>query len=475
MRVLLLRPLLLSLLQGPGIDYTNGVSLKTDDDSCKEWRQFQGGAARQGRLCNMVAGPSENITRPSQIIKLGNGSQSMAVVGLNGTLFIPTENHLGEIKAFAADGQEIWSYQVWPELHPTTERVVSPPALSLDGLTLYVADAFYTVIALDASTGKQLWNVSTCIAGKIPEACGEIMGPLLLDDYRNGLYVGAADGWIYKVNLNADHHTSANLVWYTFVGSETMSGPSVLPLIGTPHVFAMTQPNGGDGTIHCLTAGVGQIKWSAAVGPSISVPTIDQDGNVYFGSTRGVVYSYNDQGIQRWNWTFGGNDSVVFRDANTSPAIASDGSVFVTGCQSAQPGQRGMVTCWGHLTKLNGTTGEVIWSVQSFAKNSRGFGGSNANLGTPIVGESPGIPFSRTTVYLSHNDGTVYSVDGDTGQILWKYDTGVAISGYMSLASDGRLIVPTGGGPTHRSPGDHRAHVNCSLPTACALLIFQAA
>ena len=117
MRVLL--PLLLSLLQGPGSTTTpTAASLKTGDDSCKEWRQFQGGAARQGRLCNMVAGPSENITRPSQIIKLGNGSQSMAVVGLNGTLFIPTENHLGEIKAFAADGQEIWSYQVWPELHP---------------------------------------------------------------------------------------------------------------------------------------------------------------------------------------------------------------------------------------------------------------------------------------------------------------------------------------------------------------------
>jgi outer membrane protein assembly factor BamB len=110
-----------------------------------------------------------------------------------------------------------------------------------------------------------------------------------LDDYRNGLYVGAADGWIYKVNLNADH-TSANLVRYTFVGSETMSRPSVLLLIGTPHVFA-TKQSGGDGTIHCLAADVGQIKWSAAVGPSISVPTIDQDGNVYFGSTRKVVYS----------------------------------------------------------------------------------------------------------------------------------------------------------------------------------------
>ena len=29
-----------------------------------------------------------------------------------------------------------------------------------------------------------------------------------------------------------------------------------------------------------------------------------------------------------------------------------------------------MVTCWGYLAKLNGTTGEVFWSVQSFAKNS---------------------------------------------------------------------------------------------------------
>ena len=71
-----------------------------------------------------------------------------------------------------------------------------------------------------------------------------------------------------------------------------MSRPSVLLLIGTPHVFATTQSNGGDGTIQCLAANVGQIKWSAAVGPSIWVLTIDQDGNVHFGSTRKVVYSY---------------------------------------------------------------------------------------------------------------------------------------------------------------------------------------
>jgi outer membrane protein assembly factor BamB len=447
------------------------TGLKSDDDCRKEWRQFQGGAARQGRLSNAVAGPSTNATH--QVIKLGNGSQSMAVVGLNGTLFVPTENHLGQVKAFGADGQEIWSYQVWSELHPTTERVVSPPALSLDGLTLYVADAYYTVIALNASTGKQLWNVSTCIPGKIPNACGEIMGPLLLDDYRNGLYFGAADGWIYKANLNAHHHTSANLVWYTFIGSESMSGPSVLPLIGVPHVFSTTQPNGGDGTIHALTAGVGQIKWSADVAASISVPTIDQQGNVYFGSTRGVVYSFDTHGMQRWNYTYYGGavNATGFRVANTSPAIASDGTVFVTGCQSSEPGERGLVTCWGHLSKLNGTTGELLWSIQSFNKNSRGFGGSNAELGTPIVAESPGIP--TVTVYLSHNDGTIYSIDGASGDILWSFDSGVAISGYMSLASDGRLIVPTGGGPVHRQPGDHRAHVNCSMPTACALLIFK--
>eukprot|EP01046_Picozoa_sp_COSAG06_P003901 COSAG06_NODE_156_length_21863_cov_29.245405_14_plen_585_part_00 len=468
------RALLLSVvLLGRG-GLAPGTQSSTVDDSRTEWRQFQGGPARQGRLSNLVSGPSTNTTH--QIIKLGNGSQSMAVVGANGTIFVPTENHLGEIKALDAQGRELWSYTVWSELHPTTERIISPPALSLDGRTLYVADAFYTVIALNATTGTQIWNVSTCIAGKIPNACGEIMGPLLLDDYGNALYFGASDGWLYKVNLNSHHHTSGNLVWYTFIGSERISGPSKLPLGHLGHVFATTDPNsGGDGTTHCIASGVGEIKWNADIGASISVPTVDQQGNVYFGSTRCIVYSYDTNGVQRWNYTFDrGNASRGFCSANTSPAIASDGSVFLTGCASTEPGQRGMVTCYGHLTKLNGTSGSVMWSTAKFHKTSRGFGGANAELGTPILAESAGISAGRTTVYLSHNDGTIYSVDGASGEILWSYDSGVAIGGYMSLASDGRLLVPTGGGPTHRPPGEHhRAVVNCSLPTACAILVFK--
>lgn len=180
--------------------------------------------------------------------------------------------------------------------------------------------------------------------------------------------------------------------------------------------------------------------------------------------------------MQRWNYTFqDGNAGNVrgFCSANTSPAIASDGSVFLTGCASAEAGQPGMVTCFGHLTKLNSTSGEVIWTTERFRRTSRGFGGANAQLGTPIIAESAGTRSGRTTVYLSHNDGTVYSVDGASGEILWSYDSGVSITGYMSLASDGRLLVPTGSGPTHRQPGSHRAIVNCSLPTACAILVFK--
>merc|ERR1711969_157535 len=101
----------------------------------------------------------------------------MAVVGANG-IYVPTMNHLGEVKAFGSDGQELWRYQFASRLQSTTERVVSPPALSADGLTLYVADALNTVVALEAATGRPLWNVSTCIVGKIPEPCGELMGPL---------------------------------------------------------------------------------------------------------------------------------------------------------------------------------------------------------------------------------------------------------------------------------------------------------
>jgi hypothetical protein len=67
---------------------------------------------------------------------------------------------------------------------------------------------------------------------------------------------------------------------YTYIGSETISGPSKQPLAGVGHVLATTDPNsGGDGTAHCLAAGVGELKWNADIGASTSVPTIDEEGN----------------------------------------------------------------------------------------------------------------------------------------------------------------------------------------------------
>ena len=228
-----------------------GAAAAVGEGGPAEWRQFGGGAARAGRMA--VAGPTTSSIR--RVIKLGNGSQSMAVVGANGQIYVPTMNHLGEVKAFGPDGQELWRYQFASRLQSTTERVVSPPALSADGLTLYVADALNTVVALEAATGRPLWNVSTCIVGKIPEPCGELMGPLLLDDLGEALYFAGRDGWLYKVNLRAEHPA---LVWYTFVGSADQSGPSLLPGSGLGHVFLPTQPNsGGAGTFHCLASGVG--------------------------------------------------------------------------------------------------------------------------------------------------------------------------------------------------------------------------
>ena len=93
------------------------------------------------------------------IIKLGNGSSSGAIVGPSGTIFVPTMNHYGEVKAIAPNGTLLWRYQVFNRLHNTTSRVQTTPALSSDGSTLYIADAFYYVIALNAHTGQQVKRV----------------------------------------------------------------------------------------------------------------------------------------------------------------------------------------------------------------------------------------------------------------------------------------------------------------------------
>ena len=153
-----------------------------------EWRQFHGAAARTG----FVDAPGPTSNRTQQVLKLGTGSTSMAVVGSDGTMYIPTMHQLGEIKAFTAAGALKWRYQLWPS-HTSSYsmRFDSPPALSIDGSVLYAANADSLIVALDTATGTQLWNVTTCINGKIPSRCGEILGQILLNDLQGELFFGA--------------------------------------------------------------------------------------------------------------------------------------------------------------------------------------------------------------------------------------------------------------------------------------------
>ena len=67
-------------------------------------------------------------------------------------------------------------------------------------------------------------------------------------------------------------------------------------------------------------------------------------------------------------------------------------------------------------------TGAVIWLAENFTKTQRGFGGANAAVGAPIVAEPElALPRSSTRVYHAHDDGTVYCLDGRSGEILWSF------------------------------------------------------
>lgn len=422
------------------------------------WAQFHGGPRRTGY--QNVTGPATNTVR--QVIKigadLGNGtSQSAVVVGPNGVMYVPTADKLGGVLAFSSDGKLLWSYRVFAATPGnTTSRVFSTPALSADGTTLYVADAFMVIIALDAAKGTPLWNVSTCEAGKIPNACGSVMGALLLDDFTSSLYFGARDGWLWKVR------TDLRMVeWKTFLGATEAGGPSTYPGNGG-FIFIATDPIGmPGGTYHCVSAGTGTIRWSAPIGTSVSVPTIDAELNTYLGSFRGTFFSFDLHGNQRWSYTPLKDDgTVTFRRASTAPALGPDNSIYASGCLSrADPTQ-----CMGYMVKLSAKTGEVVWqTVDIDSKGEVGYGGHYARLGAPVID-------AAGHVYQAHNDGTVYCFSALSGELLWTFDAGAAIDGYLSLTTEGKLLVPTGGGP---KIGPHdRSYTNCTSTYSCAVLVF---
>jgi outer membrane protein assembly factor BamB len=154
---------------------------------------------------------------------------------------------------------------------------------------------------------------------------------------------------------------------------------------------------------------LGGVKWAfKAGGPIVASPAI-ADGVVYIGAMDGHLYAL-DQETGKEKWNFKSRMPIA-----SSPAVTADALYFVSSA--------------GSLAALDLKTGQPKWvSGMEYerkfeAKNLHGYPSAAQTIpdAWDIFTSSPAAANGK--VYFGSGDGNVYSVDAQTGMLLWKFQT----------------------------------------------------
>lgn len=320
----------------------------------------------------------------------------------------------------------------WDEPFETRGAVIASPALSEDGLTLYVGSADRFFYAINTEDGSEKWKL------RLPAA---IMDSATIDD-DGTIYVPCANGALFAI---LDDETEGSFKWPSpfraqrpglaspiitddgtiYVGSTdnrlyalfpedgaVMDGWPLIAAndVGTP-VVATTSEGGEGDTIYFVSAGKlygvsleGNEQSVFAPGTSIhSIPAIGEDGSIFFGADNERVYALYSGGTSndlRWRFNTGENVS-------SSPVIGVRGDIYI-GSESAR------LYC---LT----TNGVVRWSVSTKRPVH-----SALSIG------------ADGTIYAGSDDRNMYAITPD-GHVRWTFPTGGRVRSAAAIDSEGTL------------------------------------
>ena len=232
----------------------------------------------------------------------------------------------------------------------------------------------------------------------------------------------------------------------------------------------------------------GELKWKYTLGAEAAdSPVIGSEGSVYVVSKDNNIYCINKDGSTRWIYETEG-------DLSASPAL-SDNDILYVGYGKTQyhtkinanqlknskhkyeedgelmgdiSGSDRRITnkSSGGLLAINSVTGELIWELKDKIDTSVYLAGNYWNgtagyrtfattaaggIEIDIVYEtgshfkySPVIG-ANNTIYASANE-YVYSIDGNSGDILWKTKVGYArVCSPLSLNKSNQIIFGTYG------------------------------
>ena len=273
--------------------------------------------------------------------------------------------------------KQVWSYN-------DQALIEFPPAIA-DG-RLYVVNKYSNVRALDAGTGKVIWDLRR--DQRYKGAPSDVTAPVF---GRDQVFAAFEDGTL--VSLDAE---TAKVEWKRKLPTRLESSPLVI---------GKTLYIGSDeGTLFALNTANGKPRWTFRANHTIKAsPSFDR-GRIYFGDYGGAMFALD---------AFSGHE--VWRiDTQSSPA-GGEGGFY-----SSPAVANGRVYAGrddGTVFALDQRSGRYDWSYDT----------GDDVYGSPAVANVPGT--AGPTVYIGSYDKRLYAIDALSGKQRWRYDVGGEIPG----------------------------------------------
>ncbi len=279
-----------------------------------------------------------------------------------------------------------WKFQdyVLVELPPVMYRT-----------TLYLIDNYGSAKAIDARTGRKLWEtkVGTLAAASPAVDVNDQLAimPLLSDNPGATQTQVPGNGRVVALSMR-----TGRIVW----SHPVAPGSESSPLAWNGFVYFGDQ----DGTVYALRASTGATVWTYHAQGAVKGGPSFAGGVLYFGDYAGRAYALDARtGHQIWAvGTNGAQFGFSSGSFYSSPAVAF-GRVYMGNTDH-------------YVYSFSARSGQLAWRT-----------GTGAYVySSPAVEDTPGL---GPTVYIGSYDGNLYALDARSGAIRWTHNGGGAIDG----------------------------------------------
>ena len=227
----------------------------------------------------------------------------------------------------AKTGRPVWNK---PFDAGTDTRIWSMPAVS-DKLVFFASQDHH-IYAVNQTDGSLAWKFPADTATQVGTFAGS---PAV---YGNMAYIGSFDSYLYALDLDG------NLKWKFKAEGRLWDPPALVD--GTLYLGDMS------GNVYALDAASGQTKWpqSNKVDGGVRATPLVANGKIYIGTDQFKVYALDLDGRFYWQNPFVGKDGEMFV---VTPAMISTTLVALPNLAGSTPTR---------LYGLNASTGARLWS-----------------------------------------------------------------------------------------------------------------